>query len=75
MLTTERIYHRGLNLYENGEVKGTRVKGIFGVHGYIVDMNRETCTCPSHTHKPDMVCKHQVAAARRMLDDLRYPAA
>lgn len=74
MLTTDTIFQRGIDLYENGEVKKTRVKGIFTVHGYVADLNQESCTCKSHEYNPHMECKHKVAAMRKMLDDLRYRA-
>ncbi len=73
MLTTPAIYERGIALYEMGAVTKTTTKGVFVVGSYTVDTRLDTpCGCGYCRHNPETVCKHMVAALRKMLDDLMY---
>ncbi len=79
MLTTPPIYERGIALYDSGAVRKTTTKGLFMVQqtsgdgSYRVDTRLDhPCQCDYAVHNPDMVCKHTVAALRKMLDDLMY---
>ena len=29
---------------------------------YSVDLHKESCTCPDHSRRPEMTCKHMIAA-------------
>ncbi len=76
MLTTVPIYERGIALYESGVVVKTTTKGLFTVGAQKVDTRLDhPCRCGYALHNPDMVCKHTVAALRKMLDDLMYPVS
>lgn len=73
MLTTPTIFDRGMALYTTGAVLKTATKGVFVVGSYTVDTRLDTpCQCGYAVHWPEMVCKHTVAALRKMLDDLMY---
>ena len=73
MLTTQTIYERGIALYQSGAVVKTTTKGLFIIGAYRVDTRlNHPCRCGYALHNPDMVCKHTVAALRKMLDDLMY---
>lgn len=73
MLTTPTIFERGMTLYDSGVVLKTTIKGVFNVGSYLVDTRlNHPCRCGYALHNPDMVCKHTVAALRKMLDDLMY---
>ena len=76
MLTTPAIYSRGIALYESGGVSKTTLKGVFNVGSYLVDTRRDhPCRCGSARFVPERMCKHTVAALRKMLDDLMYPVS
>ena len=76
MFTTPAIYSRGIALYEMGGVSKTHTKGLFLVGSYTVDTRLNTpCRCGYARHNPETVCKHTVAALRKMLDDLMYPVS
>lgn len=76
MLTTPAIYERGIALYESGAVSKTPVKGLFVIGPYDVDTrNTHPCHCGYARHHPETMCKHTVAALRKMLDSLMYPVS
>jgi len=73
MLTTPTIFDRGMALYTAGGVLKTTTKGVFTVGPYKVDTRLDQpCQCGYAVHNSEMVCKHTVAALRKMLDDLMY---